>query len=54
MIIEKLHLVYFSPSGSTEKIVKMIADEIPGLPVETHDLLTSESREKNIRLGKMI
>lgn len=46
-VIKKLHLVYFSPSGSTEKIVKCIASGIEGLEVETHDLLTSGSREKN-------
>ena len=52
MTINKLHLVYFSPSGSTEKIVKLVAEDIPGLPVETHDLLTSESREKKYTFGK--
>lgn len=45
-VIKKLHLFYFSPSGSTEKIVKTIVSEIKDLPVETHDLLTSESRKK--------
>ena len=28
---KKLHLVYFSPSGSTEKIAKIIASGIEGL-----------------------
>ncbi|MBR1656924.1 MAG: flavodoxin family protein [Synergistaceae bacterium] len=44
--MKKLHLVYFSPSGSTEKIVKAVASVIKGLPVETHNLLTSSSRKK--------
>lgn len=50
--IKKLHLVYFSPSGSTEKIVKTVASEIKGLEIETHDLLTSASREKKYTFGK--
>ncbi len=49
---KKLHLVYFSPSGSTEKIVKCIASGIEGLEVEKHDLLTSYSRRKNYTFGK--
>ena len=44
--IKKLYLVYFSPSGSTEKIVKTVASEIQGLEVEKIDLLTSKSRKK--------
>ncbi|MBR0095066.1 MAG: 4Fe-4S binding protein [Synergistaceae bacterium] len=50
--IEKLHLAYFSPSGSTEKIVKTVASAIEGLPVETHDLLTSASRKKEYNFGR--
>lgn len=45
----KLHLIYFSPSGSTEKIVKEIAKSFDGLEVETHNLLTSESRRKKYK-----
>ena len=44
--IKKLHLVYFSPSGSSEKIVKKIASSIKDIPVETHDLLSVESRKQ--------
>ncbi|MBQ7577606.1 MAG: EFR1 family ferrodoxin [Synergistaceae bacterium] len=44
-----LHLVYFSPSGSTEKIVKEIASEFKNLPVETHNLLTPASRQKKYK-----
>ena len=44
--ITKLHLVYFSPSGSTERVVKAAASVIEGVPVETHNLLTSASRKK--------
>lgn len=44
--IKKIHLVYFSPSGSTEKIVKKIATAIPGIPVETYDFLRASTRKK--------
>ena len=44
--IKKIHLVYFSPSGSTEKIVKLVASVIKNIPVEVHDLLTSKSRKQ--------
>ena len=47
----KLHLVYFSPSGSTEKIVRTVASGIEGVPVETIDLLTSASRKKRYTFG---
>ena len=51
MSIRKLHLIYFSPSGSTEKVVRKIASAVPGLPTETHDLLTSASRKKQYTFG---
>ena len=51
MSIKKLHLVYFSPSGTSEKVIKKIASSITAinkdLPVETHDLLTSASRKRS-------
>ncbi len=51
MSIKKLHLVYFSPSGTSEKVIKKIASSITAvnkdLSVETHDLLTSASRKKD-------
>ena len=50
--IKKLHLIYFSPSGSTEKIVRCVASGIPGLPVEVHDLLTPASRKKEYAFDK--
>ena len=49
--MKKLHLVYFSPSGSTEKIVRTVASGIEGLPVETIDLLTSANRKKHYTFG---
>ena len=49
--INKLHLIYFSPSGSTEKVVKTIAKEFAGLPVETLDLLNSARRRKSYSFG---
>jgi len=48
--IKKVHLVYFSPSGSSEKVLKKIASGI-NLPVETHDLLTPASRQKEYNFG---
>ncbi len=51
MAIRKLHLIYFSPSGSTEQIVKCVASGIEGLEVVTHDLLTSQSRKKHYVFG---
>ena len=50
--IKRLHLVYFSPSGSTEKIVRRVASGIEGLPVEAHDLLTPASRKQRYSFGK--
>ena len=51
MSITKLHLIYFSPSGSTEKVVRKIASAIPGLPVETIDLLKPAARRKHYTFG---
>lgn len=48
---KKLYLVYFSPSGSTEKIVRTVASGIEGITVETIDLLTSSSRKKKYTFG---
>ena len=49
--MRKLHVVYFSPSGSTEKVVKEIASEFQGMPVETINLLKSSSRKKRYTFG---
>ena len=49
--VKKLYLVYFSPSGSTEKVVRTVASGIEGVPVETIDLLTSASRKKHYTFG---
>lgn len=43
----KVYLVYFSPSGATEKAVKEIASGIDGVKTETINLLTPESRRKH-------
>ena len=53
MNIKKLYLIYFSPSGSTEKIINAIASEIEGLPVERIDLLTSATDRSTTHLGLM-
>lgn len=53
--ITKIHLVYFSPSGSTEKVVRKIASvitESKNLPVETHNLLTPASRQRKYDFGE--
>ena len=49
--IKKVHLVYFSPSASSEKVIKKIASAIKDVPVETHDLLTPASRKKEYNFG---
>lgn len=47
--MKKIHLAYFSPSGTTEKIVRGIADGIkdvfPNSPVEMIDLLNPKTRK---------
>ena len=55
MKIKKVHLIYFSPSGSTEKIIKFMAESLKDKndknlpPIETHNLLTSESRKQKYK-----
>ena len=44
--IKCIHLVYFSPSGSTEKIVRKIATGIQGLEVKNYNLLLSAARKQ--------
>lgn len=50
--IKCIHLVYFSPSGSTEKIVRKIATVIQGLEVKTYNLLPSAARKQQYVFGK--
>ncbi len=50
--IKCIHLVYFSPSGSTEKIVRRIASGIQGPEVKTYNLLPSAARKKQYVFGK--
>ena len=50
--IKNIHLVYFSPSGSTEKIVRTIASAIEGIPVVPHNLLPYNSRKEIINFQK--
>ena len=52
MSIKKIHLVYFSPSGSSEKVIKKIASAITELPIENHDLLTPASRQKEYNFNE--
>ena len=50
--IKCIHLVYFSPSGSTEKIVRRIASAIHGPEMKTYNLLPSAARKKQYVFGK--
>lgn len=50
--INCIHLVYFSPSGSTEKIVRKIASGIQNVEIKSHNLLPSEERKKKYVFGK--
>lgn len=50
--IKCVHLVYFSPSGSTEKIVRKIASAIKDVEVKIHNLLPSAARKKNYTFDK--
>ncbi|MCR5177222.1 MAG: EFR1 family ferrodoxin [Anaerovibrio sp.] len=50
--ISCVHLVYFSPSGSTEKIVRKIASAIKGPEVKIHNLLPFAARQKQYSFGK--
>lgn len=51
MSIKKLHIIYFSPGGTTEKTVRTIASGMEGLEVETIDLLPSDNRKKRYVFG---
>ena len=54
--IQKIHLVYFSPSGSSEKVIKKIASSIKeinkDISIENHDLLTPASRQKEYNFNE--
>ena len=53
--MKKIYLAYFSPSGTTAKIVHAIADGIkgifPSLPVENIDLLSPQTRKERHVFG---
>ena len=51
MSLKKLHIIYFSPGGTTEKAVRTIASGMEGLEVETIDLLPSDNRKKRYVFG---
>lgn len=42
----KVHLVYFSPNGTTQRSLRNIAEGLGGLDVLEYDLLTPDSRKK--------
>ncbi len=51
MNIAKVHLVYFSPTGSTHTVLKGIAEGLGGLPVEEHDLTLPGGRDGVLPFG---
>ncbi len=51
MSITKLHLIYFSPGGTTEKTVRTIASGMDGIDVAAIDLLPSGNRKKRYVFG---
>lgn len=50
--INCVHVIYFSPSGSTEKVVKKIASAIKNVDVKFYNLLPSATRKQNYNFGK--
>lgn len=48
----KIHLIYFSPGGTTRKTVRTIAQGIGAPDVIEHDMMKKENREKKLRFGK--
>jgi ferredoxin len=47
----KLHIIYFSPNGSTLKSLRNIAKGFYGIEQEEHNLLLPQSRQKKYRFG---
>lgn len=50
--IKCVHIVHFSPSGSTEKIVRKVASGIQGIPVKNYNLLPSAARKQQYVFDK--
>lgn len=48
----KLHLIYFSPSGTTQKTVRNISKGFSDIEVNEIDMLKKENREKHYNFGK--
>ena len=46
MKILKVYQIYFSPTGSTERVVKGIGDAFSAYPVENIDLTRYEARQE--------
>ena len=51
MNITTVHLVYFSPTGSTHAVLKAIARGLGGLPVREHDLTPPGARDATLSFG---
>lgn len=50
--MKKVHLVYFSPSGTTKKVVTSIVKGMGSVEVIHHDMLKPESRKQAINFSK--
>ncbi|WP_432663628.1 EFR1 family ferrodoxin [Wukongibacter baidiensis] len=48
----KVHLIYFSPGGTTKKTVQNIAKGMKDLEIIEHDMLRKENREKTYNFSK--
>ena len=52
MKIESLRLVYFSPTGTTWKIVEGIAQGIKHIPIQQLDVTKPENRERQLETSE--
>lgn len=48
----KVHLIYFSPGGTTKKTVQNIAKGMKNLEITEYDMLKKENREKKYNFSK--
>lgn len=47
-----LHLIYFSPNGTTKKTVRKISEGFKNVDIIEHDLLLSENRKRQYNFSK--
>lgn len=48
----KVHLIYFSPGGTTKKTVRKIAEGVDASEIIEYDMLKKENRSKKYEFGK--